>query len=244
MKNGGETAAAPVPKRFYSEVSTEADDEGWRILLDGRQVKTPKRSELLLPTAALAEAVAEEWRAQGARIDPGSMPLTRLANTALDGVAPNLLAVAEDVLGFAGRDLICYRAGSPETLAECQRQCWDPLLAWTDEHYGARLVATEGVMPLDQPPNSLAALRTALTCLEPFPLTAVHVMTTLTGSAVVALAHAAGRLSLEESWAAAHVDEDFQIGHWGEDADAMRRRAGRLEEMTHASRFLALSRKG
>lgn len=243
MKNGSETQAS-APKRFYAEVSTEADDDGWRILLDGRQVKTPNRSELLLPTAALAEAVAEEWRAQGVRIDPASMPLTRLANTALDGVAPNLVAVAEDVLGFAGRDLICYRAGSPETLAERQRQSWDPLIEWTDEQYGARLVATEGVMPLDQPPNSLAALRSALTCLEPFALTAIHVMTTLTGSAVLALAHASGRMSLEECWTAAHIDEDFQIGHWGEDAQASRRRAVRFAEMSNASRFLTLSRAG
>jgi chaperone required for assembly of F1-ATPase len=243
MKNGSETAP-PAAQRFYKSVAPEATGQGWRILLDGRVVKTPNRAELLLPTAALAEAVAAEWDAQGARVDPASMPLTKLANTAIDAVAPNLVAVAEDVLGFAGRDLICYRAELPESLIERQAASWDPLIAWAEEHYGARLVATEGIMPLDQPPQSLSALRTALTCLDPFALAAVHVMTSLTGSAVLALAHAAGRLSLEETWGAAHIDEDFQTSQWGEDEEARRRRATRFAEMSAASAFLRLSRRG
>jgi chaperone required for assembly of F1-ATPase len=240
MKNGS-NETGPLAKRFYAAVSPEATGAGWRILLDGRVVKTPKRAELLLPTLALAEAVAEEWRAQGAQIAPASMPLTKLANTALDAVAANLAAVAEDVRGFAGRDLICYRASTPESLVERQRAAWDPLLVWTEQHYGARLIATEGVMPLDQPPASLAALHVVLARFDAFALTGLHIMTTLTGSAVLALAHAAGRLSLEECWAAAHIDEDFQVGIWGEDAEAGRRRTLRFAEMRAASEFFRLS---
>lgn len=243
MKNGSETAPQR-PRRFYREVSTGSAPGGSRILLDDRSVKTPLRAELVLPTHGLAEAVAEEWRRQGDTVDPAAMPLTKLANTAIDAVAPNSAAVAEDVVSYAGRDLLCYRASQPSTLAERQRLAWDPLIEWARDHYGASLVLTEGVMPVDQPPQSLAALRTACHCLDPFGLAALHVMTTLTGSAVLAFAHAAGRLSLEESWAAAHLDEDYQWDRWGEDADARVRREVRFAEMRAASEFFRLSRNG
>jgi len=243
MKNGSNESGAR-PKRFYEAVAAEATSGGWRILLDGRVVKTPKRGELLLPVPALAEAVATEWRAQGPQIDPPSMPLTKLANTAIDAVTLNLAAVAEDVLSFAARDLLCYRATAPESLAGRQAACWDPLLSWAEQHYGARLIATAGIMPVDQPPESLAALRAAVARLDPFALTALHLMTTLTGSAVLPLAHLAGRLSLEEGWAAAHIEEDYQIGHWGEDAEARKRRELRFADMHAASEFFRLSRRG
>jgi chaperone required for assembly of F1-ATPase len=243
MKNGSKTTGAGA-KRFYQAAATEATSAGWRILLDGRAVKTPKRAELLLPTMVLAEAIAAEWRAQGPQIDPASMPLTKLANTAIDGVTPNLAAVAADVLGFAAHDLLCYRAKAPESLAERQSARWDPILVWTGQQYGATLIATQGIIPIDQPPASLAALGAALASFDPFALTAVHVMTTLTGSAVLALAHAAGRLSLEECWTAAHVDDDYQASHWGEDSEAKHRRGLRLAEMRAASEFLRSSRRG
>lgn len=241
MKNGS-NENSPRAKRFYESVATEATGGNWRILLDGRVVKTPKRAELLLPAGALAEAVAAEWRAQGPQIDPRSMPLTKLANTALDAVTPKLAAVAEDVLSFAASDHICYRATTPESLVERQSACWDPLLAWAQQHYGARLIATAGIMPVEQPRESLALLRDALARFDPFALTALHVMTTLTGSAVLVLAHGAGRLSLEECWAAAHIDEDYQTGLWGEDAEARRRRDVRFADMRAASEFFRLSR--
>jgi chaperone required for assembly of F1-ATPase len=233
------------PARFYKEVTTaEEENEGWRILLDGRPVKTPMRNDLLVPTHALAEAIADEWRAQDRRIDPNTMPLTKLANTALDAVAPNATEVAENVLSFAGRDLICYRAEGPERLIERQRASWDPLIEWAEDYYGARLKVTEGVMPIEQPADSLAALRTACLCHEPFSLTALHVITSITGSAVLALAHISGRMSLDESWAAAHVDEDFQIEEWGSDEEAAERRKSRYGELRSASRFYELSQSG
>lgn len=233
------------PTRFYKDVGTaEEENEGWRILLDGRPVKTPMRNDLLAPTPALAEAIADEWRAQKSRIDPKAMPLTKLANTAIDAVAPNATEVAENVLSFAGRDLICYRAEGPERLIERQRALWDPLIEWAEDHYGARLEVTEGVMPIEQPADSLAALRTACLCHDPFSLTALHVITSITGSAVLALAHISGRLSLDESWAAAHVDEDFQIEEWGNDEEAAARRRSRYEELRSASRFYELSQPG
>jgi chaperone required for assembly of F1-ATPase len=240
MKNGSNKAGA-APKRFYEAVTTDPAAGGWRILLDGRPVKTPQRAELILPTAALADAVAEEWRAQGAQIKPASMPLTKLANTAIDAVMPNQASVADDILSFASRDLICYRVSAPESLAESQRANWDPLLAWAEQRHGARLVATVGIMPVDQPPETLAALRAAVAGFGPFELTALHVMTTLTGSAVLALALGEGRLSPEACWAAAHVDEDYQSSHWGEDAEARKRRELRFADMRAAAAFFGLS---
>jgi chaperone required for assembly of F1-ATPase len=240
MKNGSnETGTAP--KRFYEAVATDLIAGGWRILLDGKPVKTPQRAELVLPTAALADAVAEEWRAQSAQINPASMPLTKLANTAIDAVAPNLASVAEDVLSFAARDLICYRVSAPESLAERQSASWDPLLAWAEQRFDARFIPTVGIMPVDQLPESLSALRASIANLGPFELAALHVMTTLTGSAVLALAQGAGRLSLQECWAAAHVDEDYQSSHWGEDAEARKRRELRFADMRAAAEFFRLS---
>jgi chaperone required for assembly of F1-ATPase len=152
--------------------------------------------------------------------------------------------VAEYVLGFAGRDLICYRAEGPERLIERQRASWDPLIEWAEDYYGASLKVTEGVMPVEQPADSLAALRTACLCHEPFSLTALHVITSITGSAVLALAHISGRMSLDESWVAAHVDEDFQIEEWGSDEEATERRKSRYAELRSASRFYELSQSG
>ncbi len=229
-------------KRFYKDVTTDAGAAGWRILLDGRAIKTPKRAELVAPTRPLAEAIAEEWRRQGDKIDIASMLLTKLTNTALDAVTPNAPAVADDVARFAQRDLLCYRAEQPAELVERQKLYWDPLLAWVDENHGARLIVTEGVMPVDQPQGSIDALRAGCARLDAFGLTAAHVMTALMGSAVLTLAHIGGRLSLEDSWAAAHVDEDFQIEKWGEDHEASRRRQTRFAEMRAASDFFRLSR--
>lgn len=231
-----------APARFYKAVSIAETGDGWRILLDERPVKTPLRAVLALPTEPLAQAVASEWDAQGAKIAPRSMPLTKFANTALDAVRGREAEVAADIIAFAGRDLICYRAETPAELVARQQEAWNPLVRWAEEQFGAPLVVTAGVMPVDQPGESLAALHEALEAFDAFALSALHVKTTLTGSAVLALAVACERLSVAECWAAAHIDEDFQAAKWGADADAQARRTAREAEMRAAAEFLRLCR--
>jgi chaperone required for assembly of F1-ATPase len=241
MKNGSQTPNE-VPKRFYKCVGVAETVEGWQVQLDGRGVKTPKRAALALPAKALAEAIAAEWDAQAASIDPRSMPLTRLANTTLDGVVGREEAVRAEIVAYAGNDLLCYRAERPDRLVQMQHASWDPLLTWVTQRLGARLHITAGVMPVVQAEACMAKLAEAVAELDAFALAACHVMTTLTGSAVLALAFVHGRLSAEEAWTAAHVDEDFQIGQWGEDAEAGRRREARHAEMLAATRFYLLGR--
>lgn len=241
MKNGSGASSA-LPRRFYKAVTVEAEGGGWQALLDGRAVKTPSRLTLLLPTKPLAEAVAAEWEAQAVVINPAAMPLTKLANSALDGVTGREDAVRDEIAAFAGNDLLCYRAAQPESLATLQCEAWDPLLAWARERFGAHLVTTVGIMPVEQAPEAVAKLAEAIAAFDAFALTACHVMTTLTGSALLALAHMHSRLTLEETWRAAHIDEDFQIGRWGEDAEAKKRRNLRKAEMTAAAQFFRLSR--
>jgi chaperone required for assembly of F1-ATPase len=233
-----DTMKKPRAKRFYKEATAGAGPP-FQILLDGRAVKTPKKRALVLPTHALACAVASEWAAQGEMIEPGTMPLTRFANTAIDAVADSLAAVAGDIVAFAGSDLLCYRAGAPQELQQAQAVRWDPVIAWAREALGARLTIVNGVMPVEQPPAALSKIASALLPHDAFRLTGLHVLTTLTGSALLALAHARGFLTAGETWAAAHVDEDYQISLWGDDAEAENRRRLRRAEFDAASRFLA-----
>jgi chaperone required for assembly of F1-ATPase len=227
-------------KRFYKDVAIANEGGSMALRLDGKPVRTPGKAPLALPTRALAEAVAEEWRAQGERIDPRTMPLTRLANSAIDGVAGREEAVIDDILAYAGSDLLCYRAHGPRGLTEAQAKHWDPVVAWAKEALNAPLVLSEGVVHVAQPQASLAAIRKRVEGRDPFSLAALHVLTSLTGSALLALAVALGRLTPEEAWAAAHADEDFQIGQWGEDADAAERRETRRRDFAAAARMLAL----
>lgn len=232
------------PKKFYSEVTVaEASGEagGASVLLDERPMRTPGKNSFRVPNSALAEAVAEEWRAQDEEIDPETMPLTRLVNTAIDAVEAAQEAVREDILNYANADLLCYRAEGPEALTARQTDLWDPLLAWAKERYGARLAIAEGVIHVDQPEASVAAIGRALEDFGPFALTALHVMTSLTGSALLPLAVAEGRLSADEAWAAAHVDEDWQVSQWGEDEEAAERRARRRQDFAAAAEMLRLS---
>jgi chaperone required for assembly of F1-ATPase len=228
------------PKRFYRAVSVAGAPPAVRVLLDGQPIRTPAKRELALPGTALAEAVAAEWADQGGHIDPATMPLTRLANSAIDGVVGREDEVRADIVKYAGNDLLCYRAEAPAELVRRQAEAWDPLLAWAREALGARLVLARGIVPIDQPEASIEAISAALAKLNAYGLAAHHVMTTLTGSAVLALALGAGRLTAEDAWAAAHIDADWQIGQWGEDAEAKARRARRWAEMQAASRLLVL----
>lgn len=228
------------PKRFYKDVATKDEDGGASLLLDGKPGRTPAKVSLALPTKDLADAVAGEWRAQGERIDPSTMPLTKLANSAIDGVSGREQAVIGDILAFAGADLLCYRAESPEGLCALQAKHWDPVLAWAREGLGAPFVQTQGIAHVPQPAASLDKVRRALEGFDAFGLAALHVMTTLTGSALLALAVALGQITPEAAWEAAHVDEDWQIAQWGEDAEAAARREAHRGEFDAAARMLTL----
>jgi chaperone required for assembly of F1-ATPase len=230
----------PLPKRFYKEVSTDTAAEGHRILLDGRPVRTPGKRLLAVPTQPIADRLKAEWDGQGEEIDPAKMPVTRLVNTAIDGVADNFEAVFEEIVRFAGTDMICYRADSPEGLVERQRDGWDPVIRWAADTKGARFILVEGVIHQEQPAPAIEAFSAALsTYRHPLALACVHTVTTLTGSALLALAFAEGFVDAEKAWMLAHIDEDWQIEHWGTDEEAFRRRELRRAEMDVAAGVLA-----
>ncbi|MDQ0319975.1 chaperone required for assembly of F1-ATPase [Pararhizobium capsulatum DSM 1112] len=230
----------PLPKRFYTAVTVASSDNGGHaVLLDGRTVRTPAKNPLSVPTARVAALLAEEWDAQKDVIDPATMPVTRLANTALDGVAKDIRAVFEDILKFSGTDLLCYRASEPEGLVARQMEGWDPILAWAAESLGARFVLAEGIIHQEQPRAAVNAFANALRAYAtPLGLACLHTITTLTGSAILALAFAEQRATAEETWAFAHVDEDWQIEHWGTDEEAFQRRELRWREMQAAAKTL------
>ena len=230
----------PLPKRFYQQASVGERVGAYAVLLDGKTAKTTMKRALALPERALAEAVAAEWAAQEKVIDPATMPMTRLTQLAIDRVADEAAAVAAEVAQYAGSDLVCYRALEPAGLAAAQAAAWDPVIAWAGEALGARFELAVGVRFVAQPAAALAAIRAEIgKFAPPFALAALASATTLTGSALLALALARRRLALEETWAAAHVDEDWNIRAWGEDVDAGLRRAARLNEFTAAARLLA-----
>ena len=211
-------------------------DEGFAVQLDGKPILTPARNRLSLPTRALAELIAGEWNAQEEEIDPVSMPVTRIVNTALDGVALDPQAVKEDILRFAGTDLLCYRADGPNALVLRQAESWDPILEWAHVALNARFVLAEGIVHAAQPKETIAALGAHLMAYEnPIVLAGLHSMTTLTGSALLAFGHRAERRSnAEQAWQAAHVDEDWNADQWGADQQALARRAHRWGEMQAA----------
>lgn len=238
---GRDSDPRPLPKRFYTTAEAGEHEGRHVVLLDARVVKTPGKRLLAVETAALAAAIAAEWAAQGERIDPATMPLTRLANTTIDGVAPQADAVRADIVKYAGSDLVCYRATFPAELAAAQARAWDPVLTWAQSRLGARFFLADGVMPVAQLPEALARVEAHVAPFGPFRLAAAHVMTTLTGSALLALATLDGALDAEAAWSAAHVDEDYQISQWGEDAEAKARRAKRHDDMKAAARLVALA---
>lgn len=229
----------PLPKRFYAEVTTAARDAGHAVLLDGRPVRTPGRALLVLPTAGIARLVAEEFAAQTSEINPVAMPVTRLANSAVDGVATDAVAVAEDIVKYAGTDLLFYRSSAPQALVEKQAAAWDPVLEWFHRELSARFSLAEGVMHVEQPRDAIEAVRRhVLARTDPFRLAAMHVMTTLTGSALISIAVEAGAVDVETAWNAAHVDEDWNIAQWGSDHEAEARRAFRKADMLSAAAVL------
>lgn len=231
-----------LPKRFYKAADVRADDGGFTVLLDGRPVRTPAKNAVVVPSEDFARALAEEWSAQKEVIDPATMPLTRLVNSAIDGVAREADAVREEIVKYAGSDLLCYRAEGPERLVTLQRGAWDPVLTWVREALGAHFLLTEGVVFAAQPREALDAVRGRIESIDVFRLSAASTVTTLTGSALLALALLGGRLTAGEAWAAAHVDEDWNIEQWGADEEAVVRRDLRYREMAAAARVIELLR--
>jgi chaperone required for assembly of F1-ATPase len=225
-------------KRFYKEVGVA--DRG--ILLDGKVLRTPRGSALVLPTDALAEAVAEEWRAQGDEIVPAGMALTKLANTAIDGVVPRRDEVIAEIAAFARHDHLCYRTDTPAELVSRQNAAWDPLLDWVAERYGAPLLTAHGITSIAQPEASLAALTEAVKAFDPFTLAALHVVASIAGSLTLALAVADKRLTAGEAFAASQVDERYQAEKWGLDSEAEARARHLAKELDAAARFMDLAR--
>lgn len=227
------TARPGLRRRFYEKAAIANSPDGHVVALDGKPIHTPGRRLLAAPTFALAEAVAAEWNAQLQVIDPAKMPLTRLANSIIDGVSENTHAVADEVAKYLASDLLFYRAGAPPGLVERQTRHWTPILVWAETEFGVRFVLAEGVVYVTQSKETLAAIRKAIP--EDFwRIGAVHVITTLTGSALIALALLRGGLSAEAAWQAAHVDEDWNMEQWGRDKMAMQRREYRFAEFQAA----------
>ncbi len=232
-------SAKPIlRRRFYRSVAVLGGPTRYRVLLDERPIRTPAKQWLELPEKGLAELVAGEWEAQTDVIDPSRMPVTRLVNTILDGVVPDPRPVKADIEKFAGSDLLFYRADGPERLVQRQTDIWDPVLEWASETLGARFILSAGVQFVTQPDTALARVRAALPD-DAWRLGPLHVMTTLTGSAVLALAVLRRRLSADDAFAAAHLDEDWNMETWGSDDLALQRRAFRLADMRAAAAVLA-----
>ena len=230
-------------KRFYKQAAAIEAEGGWTVALDGKPIRTPKKSVFLAPTLSLAEAAAAEWEAQEDTVNPAAMPVTRGVNTALDRTGPEYDAVVEIVAAYGGSDLLCYRADQPDGLRARQVEGWDPLLAWAAESLGAKLVTTVGVMHALQPEAGQAALATATRGHDPFELTALYDLVALSGSLILGLAVSAGRLAESEAWRLSRIDETWQAEFWGVDDEAAAVAARKAGEFAHAARFMELCRK-
>ncbi len=237
-----------LSKRFYKSAQVgESSSDGVSVLLDGKPLRTPARRPFATPTRALAEKIAQEWEAQRDLIDPAAMPLTRLANAVIDAVADQRAAVTDEIAKYLGSDLLCYRAEAPEGLVARQAQAWDPVLVWARDALGARFVLAAGVRHVEQPPEAIAAACAAIpsdanNLTEIWRLGAMASIVTLTGSALLGLALARDAIGAEAAWAAAHVDEDWQMAQWGRDEVALARRSYRRGEFDAAVAVLQLTR--
>ncbi|ABD53543.1 ATP12 family chaperone protein [Jannaschia sp. CCS1] len=224
-------------KRFWTEATVAEADGGFKVLLDGRGVNTPGKLPLVMPTRAMALAVAAEWNAQEGEIAPLTMPHTRSANSAIERVTPQLADVSDMLLGYAETDLLCYRAEGPDALTQRQAAEWDPMLDWGAEALDARLEPRTGVMWVSQEPTAIKALDTDLRQIGPFPMTALHDLVTLTGSLILGLAVARGRISAKEAWRLSRIDETWQMEQWGADEEAEDAAAIKEAQLRHAEAF-------
>ncbi|WP_336279373.1 ATP12 family chaperone protein [Bartonella sp. CB175] len=228
-----------LPKRFYKEVKIVCEERGFSILLDKCSVKTPAKRHFIVPTEAFAALVVQEFKNQKQVIDPEKMPVTRLVNTVIDGIVDDMQVVFEDLLRFVACDMIFYRAQTPKELVQRQCEQWDPLLDWAEEKLGARFNLTEGLMYVEQPREAIQAVSNYLRKIEsPYMLAALHTITTLTGSALIALALSVGKITSDYAWDIAHLDENWMIEQWGADEEAMARRTYKKAEFDAAATII------
>jgi chaperone required for assembly of F1-ATPase len=229
-------------KRFYkkAEAVRDEDAQGWRIHLDGRPVKSPSKAEFVLPAEQLAHEIAAEWDAQGEMVLPTTMPIMQLAATAIDRVRPHRFGVIAELTGFGRSDLLCYRASFPDDLVRQQAEAWQPLLDWAHHELGVSLKVTEGVMPISQEDEALLRIQDEIEALDDYYLTALHTLTTVSGSVIIGLATLRGRISAEQAFEVSQLDESYSIEHWGADAEAVARRERHRAELLAAGRYLDL----
>lgn len=239
VKKAREVSKQDLPKRFYTDVDAGLVEGEWRILLDGRPVKTPSKAVLAVPSRDLADCLVAEWDAQATHIDPATMPMTRLVNAAVDGVAVRPDEVVEELVRYAGTDCLCYRADMPDELVQRQTDRWDPVLDWAADLLGHQFVLAGGLMPVTQPEALLVAVRVQFTGLQTLQLAALASLTSAFGSAVLTLAVLKGHLSHDEAWLASRVEEDWNRELWGEDPEAERLAAYRKAEVDVAGLVLA-----
>lgn len=238
---GAARVSRPGRRRVYKTAGVTAEPEGFAVRLDGRVLRTPRGAAMVVPSSGLARGIAGEWAAAGEVIDPLSMPLTRLANTAIDGIAPVRDAVLDELCGFGRADLLCYRAEYPDSLAAEQARLWQPPLDWAERRFGVRLRVTAGVMAVEQPDDSLAAIRTAFARYDDFRLTAAHSLAGAFGSVVLALAVMEAELDARRAYDLSRLDETHQARTWGRDAQAERRASSIADEVAAALSFAELA---
>ena len=231
------TIRTPQRKRLYAKADVMEAEGGFAVTLDGKPIRTPSGRIVALPSRAIAEAMAGEWEAQKETIDPLTMPLTRLANSVVEAVTDRVQLVRDDIEKYLQSDLVFYRAGHPEGLVQREAAHWDPVLSWARDVLGAHFILAEGIMHVSQPETAVAAARAALP-EDAWSVAALHVVTTLTGSALLALALHQGARNADQVWAAAHVDEDFNAEQWGADEEVVVRKAARKADFEAAAAIL------
>ena len=227
-------------RRFWKEVTVGQDGGGWAVQLDERSVRTPARASLSVPNRALADAIADEWRSVGDEVDPSVMPLTGLANAAIDRVAPERQTFAAGLGRYAEADLACYRSEWPPELVERQEQGWDSLLAWARRRFDVDFATTSGLMHIPQPPATVDRLVHEVTALDPFRLAGLSSLVAIGGSLIAGLAVLEKAMPVEEAWIAVSIDERWQLEQWGSDTDAEKALDNRRRDFLAAARFLDL----
>lgn len=238
--NPAKEREARFSKRFYKTATSRPSEDGFVVMLDERDLKTPGRNAVRVPTEGLARAVAAEWAAQEGHIDPSTMPRTRIVTTAIDRVAPDNGLAVDEITRYAGSDLVCYRAEEPAELVERQAEAWDPLLEWISSTHKASLRPTNGIIHVTQAADDLARIGEFVAALDPIRVTALHTLVTIAGSAVIGLAVLQNRLDADQGYAASRIDETYQAAKWGEDEEAAERARFHKAEFDAASEVIRL----